>query len=58
MSLLEVKQMLRVLPAYMEHLEEYIDNTYIARMFGIFTISMDKFTPISVMIMENTLPNI
>ena len=34
------------------------DNTYIAKIYGIFTISMDKFSPISVMIMENVLPNI
>lgn len=58
MSTLEVKQMIRVLPAYLEHLEENDENTYIAKMYGMFTISMDKFTPISVMIMENTLPNI
>ena len=58
MSILEVKQMLRVLAIYLEHLEQNKDNTYIAKIYGIFTISMDKFSPISVMIMENVLPNI
>lgn len=50
--------MLRILANYLEHLETNKDNTYIAKIFGMFTITMDKFTPISVMIMENTLPNI
>lgn len=56
MSLGEVKQMVRILPAYLEHLET--NDSFIARILGIYTIYMDRFTPISVMIMENGLPNI
>lgn len=48
--------MLRVLPAYLEHIET--NFSYIARILGIYTIYMDRFTPISVMIMENGLPDI
>jgi hypothetical protein len=29
-----------------------------AKILGIFTISMDRFSPISILIMENTMPNI
>jgi len=50
--------LLRVLPSYVEHLEKNTDKSYLAKLFGIFTISMAKFTPLSVIIMENTLPNI
>lgn len=56
MSMGEVKQMIRILPAYIEHLEK--TNSYVAKILGIYTIYMDKFTPLSVMIMENGLPNI
>ena len=38
MSSLEVKQMLRVLANYLEHLETYKDETYIAKIYGMFTI--------------------
>lgn len=48
--------MIRILPAYLEHIEN--NFSYIAKILGIYTIYMDKFTPISVMIMENGLPNI
>jgi len=54
----EVYHLLRVLPSYVEHLEKNADKSYLAKLFGIFTISMAKFTPLSVIIMENTLPNI
>lgn len=57
MSILEIKQMQRVLPSYYEHLDNNKDS-YIAKTYGVFTITMDKFSPISVMIMENSLPNI
>lgn len=50
--------MLRVLSDYLEHLELNKNRTFIAKIFGIFTISIDKFSPISVMIMENTMPNV
>jgi hypothetical protein len=33
-------------------------KSYMAKILGIFTINMDRFSPISVLIMENTLPNI
>lgn len=56
MSLAEVNQMIRILPAYLEHIET--NSSFVARILGIYTIYMDKFTPLSVMIMENGLPNI
>ena len=58
MPMREVHHLLRVLPSYVEHLEKNADKSYLAKYYGIFTISMAKFTPLSVLIMENTLPNI
>ena len=31
-------------------------NSLLSRIYGIFTIQMDKFSPVHVMIMENCLP--
>ena len=55
MSSREVDQLIRVLPSYYEHLDKNKDST-IAKMYGIFEIRIDMFEPISVMIMQNTLP--
>lgn len=49
--------MIRVLPSYTEHLEMH-EGSLIAKIYGIFTVRMDQFEPIHVMIMENSLPNI
>jgi len=42
--------MLRMLPAYFEHLDSFANST-IARIYGIYTINIDKFEPIHVLIM-------
>ena len=57
MSEKEIKHLLRMLPSYFEHLDSF-GSSYIAKIFGIFTIRMDKFEPIHVMIMQNTMPNV
>ena len=46
-----------MLPAYYEHLDSF-EGSKLAKIFGIFTIRMDKFEPIHVMIMQNTMPNV
>ena len=56
MSQYEINQMIRVLPAYFEQIDQ--NESYLARILGIYTIYIGKFSPISVMIMENGLPNI
>lgn len=47
--------MLRTLPPYLEHLETN-PNNMLAKIYGIFTVRMDQFEPIHVMIMQNTIP--
>jgi hypothetical protein len=48
--------MQRILESYLNYIST--QKSYLAKILGIFTIKMDKFSPISVLIMENTLPNI
>ena len=57
MSMKEIEHLLRVLPEYYEHLDT-IKDSVLAKVFGIFTIRIDKFEPIHVMIMQNSLPKI
>ena len=57
MSSREVNQMIRILPSYYEHLDKN-KGTMIAKIFGMFEIRIDMFEPISVMIMQNTLPSV
>jgi 1-phosphatidylinositol-4-phosphate 5-kinase len=57
MSKLEVNQMIRSLPVYHQHLETN-PKTFLAKIYGIFSIRIDQFETISVMIMQNTLPNV
>ena len=57
MNQTEVLHLIRMLPAYYEHLDSY-ESSKIAKIYGIFTIRMDKFEAIHVMIMQNTMPNI
>jgi len=49
--------LLRVLPHYYEHVDTYEECT-IARIFCIFSVNIDMFEPIHVMIMQNTMPNV
>ena len=57
MSKKEIGHFLRVLPKYYEHLDTN-KSTYIARMYGIFSVKIDAFDSVHVMIMQNSLPNI
>jgi len=57
MSSREVNQMIRILPSYYEHLDKN-KGTMIAKIYGLFEIRIDMFEPISVMIMQNTLPSV
>lgn len=57
MSKKEIDHMIRILPNYYEHLDTF-KGCLIARMYGIFTIRIDRFEPIHVMILQNTLPDI
>ena len=57
MSMKEIEHLLRVLPEYYEHLDT-IKDSVLAKVFGIFTIRIDKFEPIHVMIMQNSLPKV
>jgi 1-phosphatidylinositol-4-phosphate 5-kinase len=52
----EVERMQEKLKTYLEHVLK--KNSIIAKILGIFKIKMDRFSPIFVMIMENTIPNI
>ena len=47
--------MLRSLPVYLEHLDEN-PNSMLAKIYGLFTVRMDQFEPIHVMIMQNSIP--
>lgn len=53
----EINHMLRSLPLYLEHVDTN-PNSLIAKIYGIFTVRMDQFEPIHVMIMQNTIPAI
>lgn len=57
MSQKEIKHMLRSLPSYYEHMDT-VPNSFIARIYGIFTVRINKFDPIHVLIMQNTMPNV
>lgn len=49
--------MIRQLPNYYEHLD-LNRSSFIARNYGIFEVSIDKFSTLYVMIMANTLPDV
>lgn len=49
--------MIRTLPAYYEHMDTF-RTSFIAKIYGIFSIKIDKFDAIHVLIMQNSLPNI
>ena len=53
----EIDHMIRQLPNYYEHLDLNNDS-FIARNYGIFEVSIDKFSTLHVMIMANTLPQV
>ena len=57
MSKLEINHLIRVLPHYYDHLNSG-DQCSLAKIYGVFTVRMDSFEAIHLMIMHNTVPNI
>lgn len=54
MSKSELKLMRRILPDYVEHFKNH-PYSLIAKIFGVFTVKVASFSPVIVMLMENTL---
>lgn len=54
MSSEEVKKMLKMLDAYIEHIKATKNESLLARIYGIFKISTNYFAPVNIMIMQNT----
>ena len=52
----KVERIRNKLKTYLEHI--LTTDSIMAKILGIFKIKMDRFSPIFVMIMENTMPNI
>jgi len=50
MSKKEIDHMIRMLPNYYKFLQKNNDS-FLARIYGIFTIKMDRFDDIHVMLM-------
>jgi hypothetical protein len=46
---------LRMLDAYVEHIDETNNQSLLARIYGVFTIITNQFRPINVIVMENTV---
>ena len=46
----EIKHMIRMLPNYKDYLD-LKNSSFIAKIYGIFTIRMDKFSDLHVMLM-------
>lgn len=51
----DLKEMIFSLHQFYMHYDQN-PNSLLARIFGCFTIQMDKFSPVHVMIMENVIP--
>ena len=54
MSSEEKKVMLDMLEAYVEHIKSTNNQSLLARIYGIFSISTNYFAPVHIMIMQNT----
>ena len=54
MKIGEVKTILKMLDAYIEHLMINPDSL-LAKIFGVFTLRKNGFVPQHIMLMENTL---
>jgi hypothetical protein len=52
----KVERIRSKLKTYLEHI--LTTDSIMAKILGIFKIKIDRFSPIFVMIMENTMPNI
>jgi hypothetical protein len=57
MSQKEIKHMLRSLPSYYEHMDTF-KKSFIACIYGIFTVSIDRFEPLHILIMQNSIPTV
>lgn len=54
MTAKELQLMLRILPAYVEHLRNH-PSTLLSKILGVFTVKAESFDEVHVMLMENTL---
>lgn len=54
MSTQELRLFVRILEDYTAHLEKHPDSL-LAKIFGVFTVTVASMNPVHVMVMENTL---
>lgn len=54
MSTAELSLMTKLLPDYVEHFKAHPDSL-IAKIFGVFTVKVASLSPVTVILMENTL---
>lgn len=50
----EKKKMLEMLDAYIDHITATNNESLLARIYGIFSVSTNYFATVNIMIMENT----
>jgi 1-phosphatidylinositol-4-phosphate 5-kinase len=50
----ELETMLEILPDYYKHLKENI-NSMLARIYGIFTVKMERIANVHILLMGNTI---
>lgn len=50
----EKQLMLKMLDAYVEHIKSTNNQSMLARIYGIFSISTNYFSTVHIMIMQNT----
>ena len=47
--------MLDILDDYIDHIQKTKNKSLLARIYGIFTIKTDYFSPLDVIVMQNTV---
>ena len=50
----ELELFLRILPKLAEHFKK-VPRSLLSKIFGVFTVKMDKVDPVHIMLMENTM---
>jgi len=50
----EIDLLIEILPSYTAHLESN-PKSLIAKIFGVFTVTVESMQPVYVMLMENTI---
>ena len=54
MSSAERRKMLKMVDAYVQHIDQSKNKSLIARIYGIFEIKTNYFDSVNIMIMQNT----